>query len=79
MKITMSDRNGNAVSVAGGTSFFSILGLIFITLKLTHYIDWPWWAVLLPLYGPLLLLLASVIIGLIIFGIVRLVSYQRNR
>lgn len=27
-----------------------ILGLIFITLKLTGHIAWSWWLVLLPFY-----------------------------
>jgi len=31
--------------------FLSVLGLIFITLKLTGTIAWSWWLVLLPLYG----------------------------
>lgn len=30
-------------------TFFSLLQLIFITLKLTNYIDWSWWLVLLPI------------------------------
>lgn len=34
-----------------------LLGLLFIGLKLTNYIDWSWWWVLLPLYGPVLVLL----------------------
>jgi hypothetical protein len=34
-----------------GISFFGYLGLLFITLKLTYYIDWSWWWVLLPFYG----------------------------
>lgn len=28
--------------------FTSLLTLILITLKLTHYIDWSWWLVLAP-------------------------------
>lgn len=28
--------------------FVGLLTLIFITLKLTGYIDWSWWLVLLP-------------------------------
>jgi len=28
--------------------FSEVLTLIFITLKLTHYIDWSWWWVLSP-------------------------------
>jgi hypothetical protein len=29
-------------------SFLSLLTLLFIGLKLTDYIDWSWWLVLLP-------------------------------
>lgn len=43
--------------------FFPILGLIFITLKLTGFIGWSWWWVLAPLWGPLAL--AAVIISVV--------------
>lgn len=33
-----------------GVSFFGLLGLLFIALKLCAVIDWSWWLVLLPLY-----------------------------
>ena len=45
-----------------GTTFLSILVLIFITLKLLDKIDWSWWWVLAPLWIPvsvLLLILGS--------------------
>ena len=29
-------------------SVFTVLTLIFVVLKLTHVIDWSWWAVLAP-------------------------------
>lgn len=29
----------------------SLLGVVFITLKLCNVITWSWWLVLLPLYG----------------------------
>ena len=32
--------------------FFKILFLIFLTLKLTEHIDWSWWLVTAPLWGP---------------------------
>lgn len=32
------------------------LFLIFVTLKLTHHIDWSWWWVVSPLYPPLAIL-----------------------
>ncbi|WIT94400.1 hypothetical protein [Klebsiella phage vB_KpnP_ZX11] len=44
----------------------SVLGLIFVTLKLTGVIAWSWLWVLLPFWGPMalglvLLLLAGII------------------
>jgi hypothetical protein len=40
----------------GGVSLLTVLGVVFIVLKLVGVIDWSWWWVLLPLYGPLVLL-----------------------
>lgn len=31
-------------------SFMSLLGLVFITLKLCNVINWSWWLVTLPLW-----------------------------
>lgn len=42
--------------------FFSILTLIFITLKLTEVITWSWWLVLLPAYGGVLFMLIVIAI-----------------
>lgn len=41
----------------------SVLGLIFVTLKLTGVIAWSWWWVLLPFYGGIALLLAILAAG----------------
>ena len=38
-------------SSSGGIGFLGLLTIAFIVLKLTHYIDWSWWLVLLPAYG----------------------------
>lgn len=46
--------------------FFSLLALILITLKLTNYIDWSWWLVLLPAYGGLVIMLILFVIFLIL-------------
>lgn len=42
------------------TSFplLGILGLIFVTLKLTGHITWSWWWVLAPFWAPLAFVLA---------------------
>lgn len=46
-----------------GLGFFEILGLIFITLKLTDFIDWWWIWVLAPIWGKYILgLLISIIL-----------------
>ena len=49
----------------GGPGFSSLLGLMFIGLKLTDHIDWSWWWVLAPIwikYAFLALVIAIVII-----------------
>lgn len=53
----MSD-NKEVVSV----SFLEILTLIFIVLKLTGYINWSWWLVLLPILAPLSVAVITVIL-----------------
>jgi hypothetical protein len=55
--LTLSGENMKESSLG----FWSMLGLMFIMLKLTHVITWSWWLVLLPLYGGLALLLSLLI------------------
>jgi len=45
----MSDKNNGS----SGIGYFSALELIFITLKLTGYIEWSWWWVFAPTWIPL--------------------------
>lgn len=33
----------------------TLLGIVFITLKLCHVIDWSWWWVLAPFWGSYLI------------------------
>lgn len=49
-------------------SFLAVLGLIFITLKLTNFIEWPLWLVL----SPFLLILAKNTILFIVSVIIQL-------
>lgn len=50
------------------TSFpiLGILGLIFITLKLTGHIAWSWWWVLAPFWAPFVVALVVIIISVIL-------------
>lgn len=52
----------------GGTSLFTLLTVLFIGLKLTGYIDWSWWWVLAPAWGPLALALTIIGIALLLNG-----------
>lgn len=51
-------------------SFLSILGLIFVTLKLIGTITWSWWWVLLPFYGGALIVLVALIGFLLTLAVV---------
>lgn len=39
----------------GGIGFCGVLATVFITLKLTGYIDWSWWWVLAPIWIPVVI------------------------
>lgn len=46
----------------GGIGLCGVLGILFVTLKLCGVIDWSWWAVTLPFWWwvPILLVLAAI-------------------
>ena len=49
-------------SSSGGMGFLGVLQIVFIVLKLCKVITWSWWAVLMPLWIELV-----VIVGVLIF------------
>ena len=57
-------------SSSSGISTLSLLGIVFVVLKLTGYIDWSWWYVTLPFWGGLVLVL--LILG--IAGLIMLIG-----
>jgi hypothetical protein len=64
-------------SKTGGIGFFGLLTIVFITLKLTNYIDWSWWWVLSPLWIPFSIIVL-VILLLVIFTNGRLTIRRRK-
>ena len=46
----------------GGIGFCGLLGIVFITLKLTSVIDWSWVWVLAPLWIPFAACLALLLV-----------------
>lgn len=44
----------------------TLLGIVFVVLKLTNTIAWSWWWVTFPFWGPMLLVLFITIVIAII-------------
>lgn len=59
----------NNQRTTGGVSFCSLLGILFIGLKLGGIINWSWWWVLAPIWGPFALALLVIIVYIIILCI----------
>ena len=58
-------------SSSSGISFVGLLTIVFIVLKLTHYITWSWFWVLSPLW-------ISGILVFLILGIIVLIAIKNN-
>lgn len=56
----------------GGISFFGALAVLFVGLKLCNVIDWSWFFVLAPLWGPTVAALAIVLVYLLVLCVVEL-------
>lgn len=52
-----SSSSQNASS--SGIGFGGLLFIVLLVLKLTHVIDWSWWWVTAPLWGPFAVALAG--------------------
>lgn len=61
----MNKNNSNSSVSSGGVSFTGLLLIVFITLKLTHVIDWSWWWVLSPLWIGLAVFMIFMVIAVI--------------
>lgn len=55
--------------------FLVALFLVFLTLKLTGFIEWSWWQVTIPLWGVFgIVLIAALVAALISAEILKVVS-----
>jgi hypothetical protein len=62
----MSTKNNSS---SGGIGFCGLLTIVFIVLKLTHYIDWSWMWILSPIWIPLAITLL-ILAGIFIYAII---------
>jgi membrane protein YdbS with pleckstrin-like domain len=67
--------NDKSVRVSGGISLSGLTFIVFLVLKLCEVIDWSWWWVTAPLWGPFALLIAGLFIYIMIAVIIALVRY----
>lgn len=59
-----------SISIDGGSITMMMLTITFVVLKALGYLDWPWWLVFIPLWGPIaLVLLIAAVIGVVAFCI----------
>lgn len=68
----METENKN-VKVGGGVSTFTVLGIVFIILKLCGVITWPWLWVLSPFWIPAAIFIVCFLVGVLV-GVVLLVN-----
>ena len=52
---------------SSGIGVFGLLGVAFVVLKLTNYIDWSWWYVTLPFWGGIVLGIFILIITFLVY------------
>lgn len=63
--VESNKKLGTEINNAVTRALLGLLGILFVALKLTGFIDWSWWWVTLPFWGGL-----ALIIGLIVIAIV---------
>ena len=64
----------STTTTSSGMSFTSVLGLIFVVLKLCGVINWSWVWVLSPFWIPLCIVFAILAIGIVGMSIASLIT-----
>ena len=67
------------MSVRFGFGVLHLFTLAFVVLKLQGTIDWSWWWVLLPSYGPATAVCSLVLIGALMMGVAWLMMTPAER
>ncbi len=58
---------------SSGIGLWGIVFVVFLVLKLCGKIDWSWWWITAPLWGPPLAIIAIMIIIILIVAMVKLI------
>lgn len=65
----MASSSNRSVSVSLGGGFLGLLTIAFAALKLCGVVSWSWWAVLAPLWVPVVASVA-VVLGVVAVAVV---------
>lgn len=68
-------KETNSSTSSSGIRFTGVLQILFFGLKLTGYINWPWWQVMLPTIIPA----GLAFLALLVPGAVILFDQSRRR
>jgi predicted membrane protein len=66
-------------SSSDGVGVVGLLGVVFVVLKLTGYINWSWWYVTMPFWAGLAILASIGIIAGFIFLIAHIAGTIKKR
>lgn len=61
----MTSVSSATASASASVPILGLLGVLFVGLKLTGFINWSWWWVTLPFWGGLAFFIALAIIGIV--------------
>ena len=64
--------SNNSSSSSSGIGVLSVLGIVFVVLKLVGVINWSWWYVTMPFWGGFALLACFGIAWAAIYGMIKL-------
>lgn len=67
--------NSSTQAASSGIGVFGLLGVAFIVLKLIGVINWSWWWVTAPLWGPWALVLVVLVVIGVVMGLVALIAW----
>ena len=65
----MNERTQVVHSTGGGGA---LIFCVLLVLKVTETVDWSWWIITLPLWGPLALFVSVILLFLLIAGFFKL-------
>lgn len=68
-------KNIDNISIRFSGLLTTLLTVLFVGLKLTHYIDWSWWWVLAPTWIPIALFVGCMIILSIVYVLLKYVDF----